>query len=234
MNKTVRVAFLGDSVTEGCFELYPTSYGFDTVRRPEDGYVAKAMKTLRKVYGEQVIEYENFAESGASAFTATEQLEKALAYAPDVVVLSFGLNDAFHPEERYTLALRKLFERLTSVVPNVIFVTPNMMCEYISPDILPESKKAAEKAMDAQTSGKFDRMIESSIELCNEYNTYICHMYAVWKDMRSMGCDTTSLLINGINHPDAAMQSLTAYELLPYLEAAFNDHWSDERFSSKS
>lgn len=234
MNEPFKIAFLGDSVTEGCFELYPTSYGFDTVRRPEDGYVAKTINALRNKYGEQNIAYQNFGESGMSAYAATEQAEKALLYAPHIAVLSFGLNDAFHPEERYGIALRGLLDRLTSAVPTVIFLTPNMMCSILAPDLLPEARKAAEKALDAQVSGKFDRMINSAIALCREYGVSVCHMYAWWKEKAMQGTDTTSLLINRINHPTAEMHGFTAEHLLPYLEAPIDAYFSAERFSSKS
>ena len=51
-NSVIKLAFIGDSITEGCFEFYPCSYGFETVRRPEDGYAEKTVKALRKKYGE--------------------------------------------------------------------------------------------------------------------------------------------------------------------------------------
>ena len=47
-NSVIKLAFIGDSITEGCFEFYPCSYGFETVRRPEDGYAEKTVKALRK------------------------------------------------------------------------------------------------------------------------------------------------------------------------------------------
>lgn len=233
MNEPIKIAFLGDSVTEGCFELYPTSYGFDTVRRPDDGYVNKTIKALRKKYGEQAITYQNFGESGMSAYAATAQAERAVLYAPHIAVLSFGLNDAFHPEERYHTSLERLLERLTGAVPTVIFLTPNMMCESLAPDLLPEATKAAKTAMDAQISGKFDRMVADAIELCREYGVPVCHIYAKWKSLAEDG-DLSSLLINRINHPTAQMHDMTAAMLLPLLEAAIDAHRSDERLSSRS
>ena len=48
MKKSTKIAFFGDSVTEGCFEIYPCSYGFETVKRPEDGDAVKTIKALRQ------------------------------------------------------------------------------------------------------------------------------------------------------------------------------------------
>ena len=50
-----KIVFFGDSVTEGCFELYPASYGFDTVRRPEKAYPAIVTRALKEKYGENAV-----------------------------------------------------------------------------------------------------------------------------------------------------------------------------------
>ena len=50
-----KTVFFGDSVTEGCFELYPTDYGFDTVRRPENAYPAIVTRALKEKYGENAV-----------------------------------------------------------------------------------------------------------------------------------------------------------------------------------
>ena len=47
----LKLAFLGDSITEGCFEFYPCSYGFETQRHPEDGYAWKTVKLSAKNTG---------------------------------------------------------------------------------------------------------------------------------------------------------------------------------------
>ena len=53
--KIKRIAFLGDSITEGCFAFYPTSYGLDTYRQPEDCYVTKVAKALPQAMPEASI-----------------------------------------------------------------------------------------------------------------------------------------------------------------------------------
>ena len=46
----VTIAFLGDSVTQGCFEVYETGNGgLDTVYEPESGYPAKTVSILQCV-----------------------------------------------------------------------------------------------------------------------------------------------------------------------------------------
>lgn len=214
----IKLAFLGDSITEGCFEFYPCSYGFETVRRPEDGYAWKTVKALREKHGEPAIIYWNFAKSGYNAHTALPLSHDLIQTHPDIAVVCFGLNDALHPEDRFQAALGTLFERLISAVPHVVFVTPNMMNTYLHPDTLPCAQKLAEKTMAAQTSGKFDRMMETAKTLCHEYGISLCDVYSHWKHLDTIGTDTTALLINRINHPVADMHDKTAAMLLEILE----------------
>ena len=47
----VAIAFLGDSVTQGCFEVYLTSEGaVQTVFEPESGYAADVRKLFALLY----------------------------------------------------------------------------------------------------------------------------------------------------------------------------------------
>lgn len=214
----LKLAFLGDSITEGCFEFYPCSYGFETQRRPEDGYAWKTVKALRKKYGEPSVAYWNFAKSGYNAHTALPLSLDLIRTSPDIAVVCFGLNDALHPEERFEAALKTLFERLTSAVPHVVFVTPNRMNSYLHPDTLPCARKLALKTMSAQTSGKFDRMMAAAGKLCWEYGITVCDVYAYWERLSCSGVDTTELLVNRINHPTAEMHDVTAVMLTDTIE----------------
>ncbi len=217
-NSVIKLAFIGDSITEGCFEFYPCSYGFETVRRPEDGYAEKTVKALRKKYGEPAITYRNFAKSGYSAHTAGPLCDEMIQMAPDIAVVCFGLNDALHPEKRFEIALSTLFERLLPVVSSLIFVTPNMMNTYVHPDTLPCAHKLAKKTMAVQTDGKFDRMMQTAKMLCHVYGIQLCDVYSYWKRLYDGGADTTELLVNHINHPTAQMHDIAAAMLTETLD----------------
>lgn len=65
---SLKNSFFGDSVTEGCFELYPTSYGFDTVRHPDKAYPSLVTHVLKEKYGENIISI-NAGLSGDSSKT---------------------------------------------------------------------------------------------------------------------------------------------------------------------
>ena len=218
MKKSTKIVFFGDSVTEGCFEIYPCSYGFETVKRPEDGYAVKTIKALRQKHGELSFEYENFAKRGYSAHTARSQLDTLMLSGTDIAVLCFGLNDALHPEKRFGTALTDMFAKLKSTVSTVVFMTPNMMNTYLHPQTLPCARKVAEKTMAAQTDGKFDCMMEQARLLCAENGIVLCDAYAHWKAMYRSGLDTTELLVNRINHPRAEMHDVFAQMLTDIIE----------------
>ncbi|MGI6336462.1 MAG: SGNH/GDSL hydrolase family protein [Eubacteriales bacterium] len=207
--------FFGDSVTEGCFELYPTSCGFDTYRRPELVYHHLLKEPLAEKYGD--VEIVNAGISGDNSHHALERIDTdVLAKKPDAVVVCFGLNDCFHPLQRYEASLDEIFRRLRDV-PRVIFLTPNMFNTYIHPDTLPESLKVANTTMKYQLDGTFDRYIDTARAVCKKHGVTVCDAYAEWKRRYAQGEDMTAQLANLINHPNAAMHRLFADMLLPLL-----------------
>ncbi|MEA4823198.1 MAG: SGNH/GDSL hydrolase family protein [Clostridiaceae bacterium] len=207
--------FFGDSVTEGCFGLYPTSYGFDTYRDPAAVYHAQLAPMLRAKYGD--IAVINAGVSGDNAHHALERLDRdVLAYHPDTVVVCFGLNDVFHPLDRYEAALAEIFSRLSGV-RQVIFATPNMLNTYLHPETLPSAVKIAQKTLEFQTDGTFDRYMDTARRTAAQAHVPICDMYAYWKSLNAAGEDITILLSNYINHPTPAMHRIFAEKLLPML-----------------
>lgn len=91
--KRIRVACIGDSIT----------YGYAMKNRESDCYPAQLAKLLGPRY-----EVGNFGDSGSGVYTHLKafggkgprswsqrgQLEKALAFKPDIVISNLGINDA--------------------------------------------------------------------------------------------------------------------------------------------
>ena len=66
----VAIAFLGDSVTQGCFEVYLTSEGaVQTVFEPESGYAADVRKLFALLYPGVPVQFINAAVGTAAAGT---------------------------------------------------------------------------------------------------------------------------------------------------------------------
>ncbi len=216
----VTIAFLGDSVTQGCFELYIKPDGnFETVFDKENAYHRNLDKMLSVIYPSVPVTIINAGISGDNAPHGLERIERdVLRYKPDLTVVCFGLNDCWGGEdgiEAYTSALKGIFERLQASGSDIIFMTPNMMNTYVDAGITQQSIRiAAEQTEVLQKNGVMDLYISSARKVCEACGVKICDCYAKWQKLAAFGVDTTRLLANRINHPVRDMNWLFAVSLL--------------------
>ena len=217
--KTPTIAFLGDSITQGCFEFYrKNAREFATVFDKNHSYTAYLSKALSELFPSVPVNFINAGVSGGDAQNGLLRLERdVLSYNPDLTVVSFGLNDAFggiEGLETFKSALSGIFSRLCGR-GEVIYMTQNMMNTYVSPLIEDDViKKTAEKAMELQNGGVVDKYFESAKEIAAEHGVRVCDVYAKWKKMSENGADTTQMLANYINHPARGINRLFAYSVL--------------------
>lgn len=218
----VTVAFLGDSVTNGCFELYLTSEtSFDTVFERHNSYAARLVRMLNYLYPRAQINLINAGISGDNAPNGLKRLSRdVLPYRPDLTVVCFGLNDCMAgPEEEkraaYVSALREIFSQLRAAGSEVIFMTPNLMCEYVDPNIRSQAERAAAEAVCAASKeGRLEKYLQEAKAAALECGAKVCDCNAAWKKLRAAGVDTTALLCNHINHPAREMHDLFAVSLI--------------------
>lgn len=216
----VTIAFLGDSVTQGCFDLmvrYDT--GFDNVYDQQNAYPADVARILGVLYPTVPVNVINAGVAGKDATHGLERLERdVLSHKPDLTVVCFGLNDCGKGEEglgKYIDALGQIFDRIIASGSEVIYMTPNMMAYYVSRRITsPMIREIAENVVNYQQSGLLSRYVEAAREVCNAKNVPVCDCYQIWTDLRESGVNTTNLLANYINHPSRSMHWLFAYELV--------------------
>ena len=224
--RAVRIVFLGDSVTQGCFEIYQDSEGkICPVTEGEQGYVQRLFQKLSVLYPGEKFEMHNAGISGDRAPGGLKRLERdVLTHRPDLTVVCYGLNDCGNAEEsvaRYVNALKAIFTALRSGGSDVLFMTPNTMNFYVSDQIENEAiREVAARHMRSQTEGVMDRHIEAAVALCQEMQVRGCDCYACWQAMREEGVDTTALLSNYINHPTREMHELFAIKLAEALFAS--------------
>ena len=217
----VTIGFLGDSVTQGCFELYEKSDGgIETYFDQSSTYHGYVAKILSMLYPSVPINILNAGISGGSAPHGAERIEKDLiSHKPDMVVVCFGLNDAMaglSGLENYTTALKKIFTALKEAEIETIFLTPNMMTTDISCHL--EKKdlilNAAKNSKMVQTEGVMDAYMEAAIETCGEMGVTVCDCYRKWKKMEEGGVVISNLLSNHTNHPLRKMNWLFAVSLV--------------------
>jgi len=216
----VTIAFLGDSVTQGCFEIYKAENGrIETVFDQKASYETGVFHILCTLFPSVTVNIVNAGISGDTAPHGSLRVEKdVLRHQPDLCVVCYGLNDCSDSEdslEKYITPLRGIFERLQSEGIEIIFMTPNMMNTTISPHLAhPDFAEVAEKKAALQNGGIFDKHIEAARSLCAEKGVPVCDCYAIWKMLSAGGVNTTELLSNRINHPTPEMHKVFAYELV--------------------
>ncbi len=214
------IAFLGDSVTQGCFEVYRKNEDhIETVFDQENGYHHHLARMLATLYPNVPINIINAGVSGGSAPHGLERLERdVLSHKPDLTVVCFALNDCGGGPEKldtYLQALEETFTRLRESGSEIIFMTPNMMCTYVCYGITDEYiLGAAQRCSKIQNEGGLDLYINSAKELCAKMGITVCDCYAKWQNMYRNGVDVTQLLANQINHPTREMNRLFAVSLL--------------------
>ena len=87
---SVNIVFLGDSVTHGCFASGYGIIGHDRFA----SYTMKFHKMISVLFPNTVFNIINSGIGGDTATTGLARLDRdVIAYHPDLVVVSFGLND---------------------------------------------------------------------------------------------------------------------------------------------
>lgn len=219
IHSVVTLAFLGDSVTQGCFEIYRNNEGIATVYDQKNSYEMGVFNILSTLYPSCTINIINAGISGDNTSGALLRIDRdVIKYSPDLCVVCFGLNDCSVEEgsvKKYSDNLRKIFEKLRAANIEIIFMTPNMMNTEVSPLLSDEGfRTLAARIANMQNDGTFDAHIEAAREVCREMGVKLCDCYAIWKKLAASGVKTTELLSNKINHPTREMDKMFSYELV--------------------
>lgn len=223
----VTIAFLGDSITHGCFDVYTDEDNKIQVYTDSEAvYHNKVKKIFSKLYPTVPFNVINAGLSGNCSWDAYKRMEKdVISHGADLCVIAFGANDAFVEGgtciEKFKETIGKIIDRLKSEGIEVILMTQSMMCTKVSCYVKdPHLIRIAKDVADMQNNGRFDDFMAAAKDVAKEKNIPVCDVYAKWKKMHEGGVDITSLLANHINHPDEDMHWLFAYSLV---ETMFNE-----------
>lgn len=217
---SVTIAFLGDSVTQGCFELYEKDDGsVETYFDKQSAYHAYIARILSVLYPNVPVNIINAGISGSNAPHGLGRLERdVLRHHPDLTVVCFGLNDCCGGMDAlsvYLENLEQIFLRIRESGSEVVFMTPNMMADKLSCHLRPESiREFARDIVRMQVEGVLDRYMEAARQLCQRHSVPVCDCYEKWKLLQRSGVDITELLSNQINHPTREMNWLFAMSLV--------------------
>ena len=216
LEAAVTIGFLGDSVTQGCFELYKkTQDKIATVFDKNRVYHNHIYKIFSLLYPDVPVNIINGGVSGTGAGSGLKRFERdVLSHNPDLVVVCFGLNDCrngIDGIEKYKNSLNEIFVNIAKSGAEAIFMTPNMLNTGISPHINDKDILAiAEELMDLQNNGVMDKYMDAAREVAKINNVKVCDCYNKWKQLYNSGVDVTELLSNKVNHPVREMHWLFA------------------------
>ena len=218
-HRPIVIGFLGDSVTQGCFELYKTGdTSFDTEFRSYEAYHAKLKRMLEEVFPCVSVTIINAGISGDTASGGEKRLDRdVLSFSPDLVVVCYGLNDIVRGKEgvqEYADALRRIFRKISDSGTEALFMTPNMVGERaVAEENDPFMHSMLEDVTRLQRDGIMDLYMDKAREVCNTEGVPVCDCYRKWKKLKENGADITRLLANRVNHPSEAMHWLFANSL---------------------
>ena len=222
---TVTAAFLGDSVTHGCFgsKLKPNDL-------PDMDYTAVYHNRFRVMISELNTYDEEFCScmrrkpvniinagiGGDNAAGGLARIERdVLRYSPDLCVVNYGLNDVNGELDRYTKSLDGIFKTLRERGIPTVFLTCNMLNTRVIKELIADRYyEYAHKTAEMQNSGKLERYLDAAKTVAYSNGVLICDAHRRWLDMHRSGLDVSMMLANGINHPTRELHGLFAGCLL--------------------
>lgn len=218
----ITLAFIGDSVTQGCYELYKTGErSFMAEFRVEQTYHNKLRHILELCYPRVPFNMIYAGINGNSTGSGLQRLDRdVIAFNPDLTVVCFGLNDCVSGMdnlENYKNNLRQIFQKLKEAGGEVIFMTPNLMANAVSPEITDEYTKEVY----TNSIGHFPDFMaymDGAREVAKEMDVHLCDCAHKWETMMNNGVDYIRLLSNRINHPTEEMHWLFAVSLFELIQ----------------
>ena len=203
--KPITIVFLGDSVTQGCYECYLTSpTSLQTVFDYKSAYSTRVKEILNILYPNVQINVINSGISGDSARVGLSRLERdVLSYNPDLVVVSYGLNDAvIGDKQAYLSSLEGIFSAVKASGAEVIFLTQNFMNTEVSVHLRDELFiKLANDFGKIQNEGRLKEYFDGAKALCEKSGVEVVDLYSVWEKLYGAKVNVTELLSNKLNHP---------------------------------
>ena len=205
----VLIAFLGDSVTHGCLEVYMDHRDeIGIIYEPDSGYPYRLKRRLDELYPAAAVSILNAGVSGERASDGARRIRRdVLSRRPDLVVLAFALNDSMGDDVEtglceYRAAMESMIRDTLESGAECIVLTPNPMCAYVRSDVREKTlRDIAEAACIVQNQGILSRYVQAARECAKKHRVPVADAYQVWMQMAAKGVDTTRMLSNAINHP---------------------------------
>lgn len=215
----ITIAFFGDSVTQGCFELYrKDDENLETEFRVEESYALKFRSILQMLYPNVPVNMIHAGISGDNAPNGLKRIKRDVcAYKPDLTIFCFGLNDCgggMKNLENYKNAVSGIIKELKDCGTEIIFLTPNIMADSVSSDISDEFLREVCANIIQSAGNSLEKYIEEAVKICKSEKVPVCDCYKLWNVLKQNEVNVTRLLSNRINHPTEKMHWLFAFKLI--------------------
>ncbi|MBP3360367.1 MAG: GDSL family lipase [Clostridia bacterium] len=214
--RTPSIAFFGDSVTHGCFEIYMKNEKLETIVDTKNGYPEKIRGIFNILYPDVPVNIINAGISGDTAGNAQNRIERdVLSFNPDLVVVCFGLNDAMQGAEgitKYKNALCTIFQRIKKSGSDIILLTPNLTTDKAE---IPFDDETLDGAVNSVIENEWlSSYLEEAKKEAHSQGIPVCDCNAIWEKLIENGVNVNNLLSNRVNHPTREMHWLFAYEIV--------------------
>lgn len=218
----MKIAFFGDSVTEGCFEIIRINGELQVIRDYPSCFRTIVENRIKEAYPNSNFEFFNFGLSGRDTFEAKKVVPEIMEKKVDLVIMCFGLNDfANENVNDFKANLDSMFKSFITNNIKVVFMTHNMVNKYVNNEEVPELMEFASKCAKLQNNGGVDLFVEAEREVSRENDVPVIDVYSKWKQLERLGIDTSSLLCNYINHPTRKMHLLYADMIFDFLASSY-------------
>ena len=207
----VLIVAFGDSVTQGM-----TAYGEQT---HDEVYHARLKWMLESWYPQCTFSVINAGVSGQSATGALALLERdVIRHQPDLVLISFGLNDAWGGLEKVGAFADALTQSVTRIQnetkSEVILLTPSFMNKADNPRVHLVHRHLISGMAEIQNSGTLAAYAEAVRQVAQQLAVPCADVYRAWEALAEQGVDTDAMLANGLNHPTAEAHEIAAEALI--------------------
>jgi acyl-CoA thioesterase-1 len=210
------IVALGDSVTSGA--------GLPGEYFHEDVYHARLRRVLNQRHPQCQFNVINAGDEGRDAPAGVKRLERdVLHLQPDLLLIAYGLNDVHNGGidglDGYGEALAVMIQRTRETTQSsIVLLTPNMMPSRPSDNVPQEYRDMIPNFMRLQNEGVLAAYAQRAREVGLANGVAVADVYVAWEKLQQEGVDTTAMLANGLNHPNAAAHRIATECILNVID----------------
>ena len=203
-----KIAFIGDSITVGA----EAPAWWDNLWTEKNlGYPSRVVTGLRKLFPKSNITPLPAFQGGTTTGYGVEMLKKTvLPKKPDLIVISFGGNDAGgsiggkpnNPPEKFKEDLRAMIKKSKAANAEVLLVVTMHQSAWLK-------NKVVER---------WPEYVKAQLDLAKEEDIGTADCDSEWQNQAARGIPPFSQLHNGLNHPGMAGHKLFAEVILRFFE----------------